>query len=389
MTAGRGSVHRAQAPAETSLRVLANLCSVVPGRVGGSEAYATRLLAAVASRLRPRSGLVELELASLAGVRSAHPELATLAWHESRWSGHGRARRAAVESTWLARRSRSFDVVHHFGGRLPAHRAGLTVLTVHDIQPLDIPSNFSAAKCRYLGWALPRSVRAANLVAVPTVWVADRLAERLAVPPARIRVVPSTYSDAGPPSEPDPLDGQPFVLYPAASYPHKNHATLISAHAAVRARHRDSMLVLTGAAGRAHAEVAEQVARTPGVVHLGWVDDARLASLVSAATAVAFPSRYEGFGLPVLEAMHLGTPVIAADAAAVPEVVQDGGTLVNPDDLDGWVDALLEVRSGSPRIRWQVERGRVRAAEFAPARAAGRLLEAWRSAADAATEPAP
>ena len=371
----------------SGLRVLANLCSVVPGQVGGSEVYAARLLAAVASMPGLRDGAVELELASMAGVRSAHPELARLAWHEARWRGNSRVRRAAVESTWLTRRSVGFDLVHHFGGRLPARRAGLPVLTVHDIQPLDLPSNFSATKRRYLGWALPRSVRAAALVTVPSQWVADRLADRLAVPPDRVRVVPPTYRAWTPPAGPAPLDGQPFVLYPAATYPHKNHAALIAAHAAVRARHGDTLLVLTGAAGRAHAEVAEQAARTPGVVHLGWVDDARLASLMSAAVAVAFPSRYEGFGLPVLEAMRSGTPVIAADAAALPEVVGDGGTLVDPDDVHGWVDALAEARSGSPRIRRQVDRGRVRAADFAPELAAGRLLKAWLAAAGRREEP--
>ena len=371
------------------LRVLANLCSVVPGQVGGSEVYAARLLAAVASIPGLRDGAVELELACMAGVPSAHPELARLAWHEARWRGNSRVLRAAVESTWLPRRSVGFDLVHHFGGRLPARRAGLPVLTVHDIQPLDLPSNFSATKRRYLGWALPRSVRAAALVTVPSQWVADRLADRLAVAPDRIRVVPPTYRARTPPTGPAPLDGQPFVFYPAATYPHKNHAALIAAHAAVRARHGDTLLVLTGAAGRAHAEVAEQAARTPGVVHLGWVADARLASLMSAAVAVAFPSRYEGFGLPVLEAMRSGTPVIAADAAALPEVVGDGGTLVDPDDVDGWVDALVEARSGSPRIRRQVDRGRVRAADFAPELAAGRLLEAWQAAGGRSGEPPP
>ena len=203
----------------SGLRVLANLCSVVPGQVGGSEVYAARLLAAVASMPGLRDGAVELELASMAGVRSAHPELARLALHEARWRGNSRVRRAAVESTWLARRSVGFDLVHHFGGRLPARRAGLPVLTVHDIQPLDLPSNFSATKRCYLGWALPRSVRAAALVTVPSQWVADRLADRLAVPPDRIRVVPSTYRAWTAPTGPAPLDGQPFVLYPAATSP--------------------------------------------------------------------------------------------------------------------------------------------------------------------------
>ena len=377
----------------TALRVLANLCSMVPGRVGGSEAYATRLLAAVAT-VSPQPGrAVEVELAAMAGARSAHGALSAAVWHEARWTGNNRVRRMAVESTWLARCSAGFDVVHHFGGRLPARRSGAAVLTVHDTQPLDLPGNFSATKRLYLGWALPRSARAAAVVAVPSQWVAERVADRLGVPADRILVVPSTYAGPAPPARPhgdpgngtrahppaesEPWSGRPFVLYPAATYPHKNHATLIAAHAAVWARHGDTMLVLTGGAGRAHAAVAELVARTPGVVHLGRVDATRLASLMAAAAAVAFPSRYEGFGLPALEAMAAGTPVIAAAATALPEVVGDAGTLVDPDDLDGWVDTLIEVRSGSPGIRRRVQRGRDRAADFSPDRVARRLLDAW------------
>ena len=379
----------------SSLRVLANLCSVVPAQVGGAEPYATRLLAAVASQLADQAPVVDLELASMAGVRAAHPELGALAWHEASWRPDSRVRRAAVESTWLARLSSGFDVVHHFGGRLPARRSGVSVLMVHDIQPLDLPANFSTMKRRYLGWALPRSLRAADLVVVPSRWVADRLSERLSVPAGRIRVVPPTYAlprSVAHGTEPEPGPAmpveQPFVLYPAAAYPHKNHATLLMAHAAVRARHHDLQLVLTGARGRAHAQVAEQAACTPGVVHLGWVDDARLASLMSDAAAVAFPSRYEGFGLPVLEAMQAGTPVIAANTTALPEVVAGCGTLVDPDDVDGWADALGEARSGSARISGLVARGIARAADFAPERAASRLVEAWRDAAGHSGEPA-
>ena len=379
----------------SSLRVLANLCSVVPARVGGAEPYATRLLAAVASQIPGQAPVVDLELASMAGVRAAHPELGALAWHEASWRPDSRVRRAAVESTWLARLSSGFDVVHHFGGRLPARRSGVSVLTVHDIQPLDLPANFSTMKRRYLGWALPRSLRAADLVVVPSQWAADRLSERLSVPAGRIRVVPPTCAlprsvAHGTEPEPGPATPveQPFVLYPAATYPHKNHATLLMAHAAVRARHHDLQLVLTGARGRAHAQVAEQAARTPGVVHLGWVDDARLASLMSDAAAVGFPSRYEGFGLPVLEAMQAGTPIIAANTTALPEVVAGCGTLVDPDDVDGWADALGEARSGSARIRGLVARGIARAADFAPERAAGCLVEAWRDAAGHCGGPA-
>lgn len=367
------------------LRVLANLCSIVPGDVGGSEVYVTRLLAAVASLPAADRLGCRVEIASMAGTRTAHPELAPFAWNEVPVRGDNRALRIAAESTWLARLSAGFDMVHHFGGRLPARRAAPALVTVHDIQPLEMPRNFSAAKRRYLGWALPRSARAATVVTVPSKWVADRMAERLGLPRERFHVVPSTYAAEGaavdPAEQASPTGGRPFLLYPAATNPHKNHETLIAAHAAVWARHREPMLVLTGGRGRAHSAVARQVASSPGVIHLGWVEARRLAGLLASAVALAFPSRYEGFGLPVLEAMAAGTPVVASTAGALPEVVGDAGTLVDPDDFDGWVDVLSEVGRGSPRIAASVERGRLRAERFAPRRSALTLVEAWLRAA--------
>ncbi len=366
-------------------RVLANLCSIVPGDVGGSEVYVTRLLAAVASLPAADRLGCRVEIASMAGTRTAHPELASFAWNEAPVRGDNRALRIAAESTWLARLSAGFDMVHHFGGRLPARRAAPALVTVHDIQPLEMPRNFSAVKRRYLGWALPRSARAATVVTVPSKWVADRMAERLGLPRERFHVVPSTYAAeraaVDPAEQASPTGGRPFLLYPAATNPHKNHETLIAAHAAVWARHREPMLVLTGGRGRAHSAVAHQVASSPGVIHLGWVEERRLAGLLASAVALAFPSRYEGFGLPVLEAMAAGTPVVASTAGALPEVVGDAGTLVDPDDFDGWVDVLLEVGRGSPRIAASVERGRLRAERFAPRRSALTLVEAWQRAA--------
>ena len=378
-----------------SLRVLANLCWMVPGDVGGSEEYASRLLAAVAGAGEG----IEVEVAALRGAVEAHRELSAFRCHEAPYGGRRRSVRLALESTWLARRSAGFDLIHHLGGRLPERWTAPAAVAVHDIQPLDLPGNFSAAKRRYLGWSVPRSVRRCRLVTVPSQWVADRLTDRLGAPPDRIAVVPSTWaSDLGHPGPESPTEGagrsgadgqgeegreRPFVLYPAVTHPHKNHELLIAAHRLLRRRHPDVELVLTGSPGRSEARVARLAADAPGIARLGRVPSARLHRLIGAAAAVAFPSRYEGFGLPVLEAMHAGTPVVAADAAALPEVAGDGAALVDPDDLDGWVDALDEVLSGSPETRRRVERARERARRYAPSVAAARLTEAWRRAAGA------
>lgn len=392
--------------AAQTLKVLANLCFVVPDQVGGSEEYAVRLLKAVTSDAAfkdvssRKQVSLRLELAAMKKTREYHPDLSDIVWHEAPWSGHNRLRRVAVESTWLFHRSSGFDIVHHFGGRIPALHRGVTVVTIHDLQPLDIPENFSAAKRHYLKMALKHSSRAADLVVVPSKWVAERVEQHLKVPADHIRVVSSTYPQQlfdqldsrkdrsrrinlqkklfkASDTEDGTWNDKPFVLYPAATYPHKNHALLIAAHSIVRTRVKDATLILTGGNGRAHSKVNELVEQSPGVVHLGRCNRKLLASLYFSAAAVAFPSRYEGFGLPVLEAMAAGTPVIAANTTALPEIVGDAGMLVDPDDLDGWVDAMIEALNRSRDIDKRVEKARTRAALYSPVKAAARLTEVW------------
>ena len=363
-----------------TIRVLANLCSLVPGQVGGSEDYATRLLAAVANH--PVDG-VDVELASMHGLAAAHPELGTYHWHEHHRTGNRRSVRVFTESTWLTRETKNFDVVHHFGGRLPARRAGTPVLTVHDLQPMELPENYSLLKRRYLGWSVPRSARSAALVLTPSQWVAERVVDLIGVPEERLLPVSSTYRTGGVDAAMtgDSPRERPYLIFPAVTHPHKNHSTLIEAFNRVRVQHPDLELVLTGSPGRIHDDVMALVSITEGVVHLGRVSAGEVHHLIAGAQVMAFPSRYEGFGLPVIEAMHVGTAVITTDATALPEVVGEAGLLVGPDDIDGWVDALLETLDGSSDLALRVEAGRERAEHYSPARAAERLVAAWQRAA--------
>ena len=274
------------------------------------------------------------------------------------------------------------------------------VLTIHDLRPLDLPEGFSRTKVAYLRTVLPRSVRRAAVVTAPSEQVVAEIEARFGVPRDRLRAVPhgigADLFDPVPPAEVDrvravyDLAGR-WLLYPVITYPHKDHVTLVRAFARLARTHPDVDLVLTGGEGPAEPEVARAIAAS-GVAdrirRTGRVPRADLDALLEGATAVAFPSRYEGFGNGALEALAKGTPVVAADATSLPEVVGDGGLLVTPGDAGAWADALARVLDDDALAARLGAAGRVHAARFTDRAGAEALLVTLRSAADSGPGPA-
>jgi glycosyltransferase involved in cell wall biosynthesis len=169
----------------------------------------------------------------------------------------------------------------------------------------------------------------------------------------------------------------------AVTWRHKNHDMLIRAFATVAAQEHDVMLVLTGGEGQAEQQIRAQINRgglRGRVRRTGRIRRDDMLAIVRGAVALTFPSRYEGFGLPVLEAMSLGTPVLAADAASLPEVVDRAGSLLDPDDANAWSDAMLELlHDGDERERLAAA-GLQRARAFSWATTARDILAAYRDA---------
>lgn len=384
--------------------VLVNLTWLVPGVVGGSERATTDALRAV---LECGPNDVDLRLAVLRPFLAAHPDLAAaLPCEVLDLDGSAKLRRVVAEQTWLAMVARrtGAQVVHHAGGVVPILHPGRVVVTIHDLQPLDLPSNFSVAKRIYIRTMVGRSARTADVVCVPSGFTRSRVLDLLAVSPSRVRVVPWSVPphdlDPDPATVPDKsevhagasADG-PYFLYPAITYPHKNHMVLIEAFARVAATSPDVHLVLTGGEGPVEHEVTDRV-RALGlgarVRRTGRVSSVELDRWYEHAAAVVVPSRYEGFGLPALEAMARGCPVIASRAGSLPEFVR-AEDLVDPDDVTAWANAMQAVLSmdGSERSA-RIAAGLARALEFTPERTASALLDSYRQAAGAPVDtPAP
>ncbi len=370
--------------------VLVNLSWMVPGVVGGSEDSMTDALRGIAAAAPDD---LQLRLAVLEPFAAAHPDLADAFELEVlALDGANKARRVLAEQTWLARTARrcGAEVVHHAGGTVPLTHPGRVVLTIQDLQPLDMPRNFSVVKRSYLRTMLGRSARAADVVQVPSDFTRDRVVDLLGVDPDRVHVVawaarrpaPDTSIDLPAARAAGVVPDVPYLLYPAITYPHKNHRILLEAFARLRGDAGGSVLVLTGGAAGAEAEVAERIdglGLTERVWRTGRVTQARLDALYAGASAVVVPSRYEGFGLPALEAMQRGCPVAVARAGSLPEVVGEE-SLVDPDDVTAWTDAMQALLSMSDAERSaRVARGHELADRFTPSRTAEGLLAAYRS----------
>ncbi|MEM9467140.1 MAG: glycosyltransferase family 1 protein [Actinomycetota bacterium] len=363
------------------MRVAINLSFLLPGVVGGSEEYSVRLLRAVLEH-HPD---IDLEVVAHDALFEGHPALAA---NGSRVAGPVgfRPYRVVAESVLVPRFTRAADLTHHFGGRLPARATSPSVVTIHDIQPLDLPQNFSSTKAAFLRRSLPKTARRADLICTPTRWVAERVVERLGVPDDRVRVIGPAVGRRPVASERDAIASivgdRPVVLFPAITHPHKNHRLLIDAMARVHRDRPDALLVLTGGAGLAAADVAADIDRVDPdgafIRHLGRIEENLLMGLLADADVVAYPSTYEGFGLPVLEAMQAGTPVLAADAACLPEVVGDAGLLLPADDAERWAIEIITLLDDADRRARLAAAGSVRATEWAGEEASDRLVDAWR-----------
>lgn len=261
------------------------------------------------------------------------------------------------------------------GPLMKAHQ----VVTIHDTAPLDHPEWFARDFARLYTWLVPRLARRARRVIAISEFTKERVIQWSGIDADRVVVALNGVNERFRPQETDAVSaikerlGLPerYVLTLGSVEPRKNLATLVQAWDAIPGRVKQgAQLVVAGARGstRVFGDAGLDL-RARDVFFTGSVDDALLPSLYTGATFFVFPSLYEGFGLPPLEAMACGTPVITCDRTAVPEVVGDAGTMVDPEDPEMLKEAL-ESFLGDPLARETASaRGLERAATFTWSRA--------------------
>jgi glycosyltransferase involved in cell wall biosynthesis len=227
------------------------------------------------------------------------------------------------------------------------------VVTLHDVLHLDLPALVPRRVRLFRRLAYDRPALHADRLVVPSVFVRDRAIARLGADPSRIRVIHHAV-DTSVFHPGETVERESYVLYPARFWPHKNHARLFEAFRAVRRLRPELELVLTGGG---HSGLRLET----GVRSLGLVTRDELALLYRRASAVVFPSLYEGFGLPVLEAMASGCPVAAASGTAVGEVAGDAVLYFPPDNATDMAAAILAAIDQTADL---TQRGLVASASF-------------------------
>jgi len=228
------------------------------------------------------------------------------------------------------------DVFHFSDWMYPSQRSGLRTTTVYDLSPLHHPEWVAPLTRRMHGRKYANAARTCDLVFAISGFTADDVSETLGVPRDRIPVAyPGVHPRYTPEGERADL-GSPYVLAVATLEPRKNLETLVAAFALVRNRRPDLQLVVAGAP----VHWAEHKLSGEGVTALGFVEDERLPALYRGAEVFAYPSLFEGFGIPVVDAMASGTPVVASSHPSLDEAAGDAAVRADPKRPEALTSAI-------------------------------------------------
>jgi glycosyltransferase involved in cell wall biosynthesis len=365
------------------LRLGVNALYLIPGGVGGTEVYLRSLLRALAQIDHTNEYFVFTNQETGA---SLVPDALNFFLEEQAVRAVNRPARLLWEQTVLPREAKrlGLDCLFNPGFTAPMRSPCPNVTVFHDLQHKRHPEHFRWWDLPFWRLFLRGSVTAsAHLIAVSEATKLD-LQKFYSVPDARITVVPHGVDPVYLHLLRRPEVSKPFLLCVSTLHPHKNLERLVRVFAKFHQARPEFRLVLAGMRGF-HTEPIEKAIADHGLTGAveitGWLPDADLHDLYRTATAFCYPSTFEGFGMPVLEAMAAGIPLACSRIPPLEWLAQDAAVLFDPHSDEQMLRALEEIVSGSEVVAQAIRRARARAAEFTWTRCAERTLEVLRSQA--------
>ncbi|MEI6704155.1 MAG: glycosyltransferase family 1 protein [Deltaproteobacteria bacterium] len=385
------------------MRVGLNATSFLPGQMGGMETYFRNLVD------RVQAFDLDNEYRILCDKRFAgefplfNPnfslEFINYAKPSPAWFLRGVVRNLFNRDMLAGRMNRvKADVIHHpFTVLTPPDIKLPSVLTFWDMQHEFFPEFFSRTerlKRRRLYWI---SAERATQIIVSATFTKECLTSRYGIESGKIQVISTGYGPEYRPVDNSELLAairakygldRPFLLYPAATWPHKNHKRLLTAHKLMRERYAfDGTLVLTGIAMQSHADIQAEISRlglADCVKTLGYLPASELPVLYSCARLMVFPSLFEGFGIPLVEAMACGCPVVCSNTTSLPEVAGNAGLTFDPLDTEAIAAAIWSVWNDGQALAGMRIRGFERATLFNWNDTAAKTIAVYKKASGAA-----
>jgi glycosyltransferase involved in cell wall biosynthesis len=366
------------------MRVALNLVYLVPGETGGMETYARELI----PRLADVDGIVITALVNreAAGEDFGCEQLVVPVRARNRveWV------RGEQQHVGRMAETAGADLLHSLASTAPLYGRVRRVTTIHDLNYMLVPETHFGLRGLGMRVLVPAAARRSHRIIVDATSTKRDLVEHLGTPAWKVDVVPLAASaPRGGAAVPEAalraklgLGTRPVVLSASAKRPHKNIARLLEALARVPLDRRPA-LVVPGYPTPYEAELRTLAAGLgvhDDVVFPEWVDAAELEGLYALAACVVFPSLYEGFGLPVLEAMVRGVPVACSARSSLPEVAGDAALLFDPEDVAAIASAMERLLSDRALAERLARAGRERAATFSWERTAKLTVESYRRA---------
>jgi glycosyltransferase involved in cell wall biosynthesis len=377
------------------LRIAINALYLLPGRVGGTETYIRNLVKWLVRIDRSNTYVIFVNRESAGIFEELAPECEVVLCPIAASNRPLRILWEQLALPFQIRRRRA-DLLFSAGMTTPFVSPVPSVLVVFDLQHSLQPQNFQALHLLFLKTIIYLSAKVSAGVVTISEKVKKDLIRLYGIPPGKIAVTHLAVDHSSFfPRDAAEVEAvrskyhlpERFILYAAASLPHKNHARLLAALHILRERGEGVRLVLIGARDKGQEELAraiQEAGQGDAVVFTGWLPFEDIPPIMCAAEALVFPSLNEGFGLPVIEAMACGVPVVCSDIEPLPEVAGDAARFVNAYDQTSIADGISAV-IGDPDVRQRlIEKGFRRAAEFTWENTALKTLSFMRSIGEAA-----